>query len=154
MSVSVRAVVVTTLVSWFTATGVVGAEPSREAPASDTPDFQRHVIPLLGTLGCNGRACHGSFQGRGDLRLSLFGYDFQMDHNALTDRSSSEDRFRVDSTNVDFSLILQKPLLQIDHEGGQRFEEGSWEHQLLKKWIDAGAKGVAEPRELKSLVVA
>ena len=153
MSVSVRTVVVTTLLTWFAATGMIWAAQPQETPASETPDFQRHVIPLLGTLGCNGRACHGSFQGRGDLRLSLFGYDFEMDHNALTDRSSSEDRFRVDSANVDLSLILQKPLLQIDHEGGQRFEEGSWEHRLLKKWIQAGAKGVGEPRELKELVV-
>ena len=28
-----------------------------------TPDFQRHVLPLMGRQGCNGRACHGSFEG-------------------------------------------------------------------------------------------
>ena len=43
----------------------------------ETPDFQRHVVPLFGRLGCNGRACHGSFQGQGGFRLSLFGYDFK-----------------------------------------------------------------------------
>ncbi len=55
-----------------------------EQPA-ETPDFQRHVAPLLGRLGCNGRACHGSFQGQGGFRLSLFGYDFSADHEALTE---------------------------------------------------------------------
>ena len=50
----------------------------------EVPDFQRHVLPLLGRLGCNGRACHGSFQGQGGFRLSLFGYDFAADHAALT----------------------------------------------------------------------
>ena len=50
------------------------------------PDFQKHVMPLLGKLGCNGRACHGSFQGRGGFQLSLFGYDFEADHAQLTER--------------------------------------------------------------------
>src|SRR5688572_25545827 len=53
------------------------------APAAEVPSFQRHVLPLMGRLGCNGRACHGSFQGQGGFRLSLFGYDFKSDHEAL-----------------------------------------------------------------------
>ncbi len=50
---------------------------------AESPDFRRHVVPLMGRLGCNGRACHGSFQGQGDFRLSLFGYDFKADHENL-----------------------------------------------------------------------
>src|SRR5580692_10989479 len=57
------------------------------AEGKETPSFRRHVVPLLGKLGCNGRACHGSFQGRGGFRLSLFGYDFKMDHAALMAKS-------------------------------------------------------------------
>src|SRR5262245_390868 len=53
------------------------------AEGEESPSFQRHVVPLLGRLGCNGRACHGSFQGQGGFRLSLFGYDFKSDHAAL-----------------------------------------------------------------------
>ena len=29
---------------------------------TENPDFRQHVVPLMGKLGCNGRACHGSFQ--------------------------------------------------------------------------------------------
>ena len=47
------------------------------------PDFQKHIVPLLGKLGCSSAKCHGSFQGAGDFRLSLFGFDFQKDHAAL-----------------------------------------------------------------------
>jgi hypothetical protein len=47
------------------------------------PSFRRHVLPLLGRVGCNGRACHGSFQGQGGFWLSLFGYDFDADYKAL-----------------------------------------------------------------------
>src|SRR6516162_4639142 len=60
--------------------------------AAEVPDFQKHVVPLLGRLGCNGRACHGSFQGQGGFRLSLFGYDLKADLEALT----RDDSGRVD----------------------------------------------------------
>jgi len=101
----------------------------------EVPDFQRHIGPLLGRLGCNGRACHGSFQGRGGFQLSLFGYDFAADHDALLDPESG----RVDTTDVDESLVLAKPTDADMHEGGKRMDVGSWQHQVLRNWISAGA---------------
>src|SRR5690349_19235996 len=59
------------------------SERFAEADTREVADFRRHVSPILGRLGCNGRACHGSFQGQGGFRLSLFGYDFRADHEAL-----------------------------------------------------------------------
>jgi len=109
------------------------------AGAAETPDFQRHVLPLLGRLGCNGRACHGSFQGQGGFRLSLFGYDFKSDHEALL----GGDEPRVNVKSPAESLILQKPTLTIDHEGGRRYKQGGWEYHLLQRWIEAGAPPVA-----------
>ena len=123
------------------------------AATEETVDFQRHVVPLLGRLGCNGRACHGSFQGRGGFRLSLFGYDFKMDHEALTGTASSENESRINRTTSGESLIVQKPLLAIDHEGGKRFASGSWQHHLILRWIESGARGIAQPRELTRLEV-
>ncbi|MCA9216024.1 MAG: DUF1553 domain-containing protein [Planctomycetales bacterium] len=119
----------------------------------EIPDFQRHVVPLLGRLGCNGRSCHGSFQGRGDFRLSLFGYDFDMDAKALHAFGATVDGKRVDCDDPASSLVLQKPTLQIDHEGGERFKLDSWEYRMLARWIEAGAKGAAAPRELSHLEV-
>jgi hypothetical protein len=106
------------------------------ADAKDVPDFQRHVVPLMGRLGCNGRACHGSFQGRGGFQLSLFGYDFQGDHKALLDEQSG----RVDLEDIDESLILSKPTDADMHEGGKRYDIGSWQHHVLRRWIESGAK--------------
>jgi hypothetical protein len=103
-------------------------------------DFRRHVVPLLGRLGCNGRACHGSFQGQGDFRLSLFGYDFKSDHKNLL----QGDEPRVNLDNADFSLFLRKPLEEVDHEGGQRLSKKTWQHTVLKRWIEQGASGVTE----------
>src|SRR5262245_4996698 len=80
----------------------------------DVADLQKHTVPLLGKLGCNGRACHGSFQGRGGFRLSLFGYDFKMDHEGLAER--------IDTADPAASYALHKPTLQEDHEGGKRME--------------------------------
>lgn len=103
---------------------------------TEVPDFQQHVVPLLGKLGCNGRACHGSFQGRGGFRLSLFGFDFKSDYDELYGR--------IDPKDASESLILQKALMQIPHEGGQRVKEGSWEHHLLLRWIQGDAIGPVE----------
>lgn len=121
------------------------SERFAKATADESPDFQRHVIPLLGRLGCNGRACHGSFQGQGGFQLSLFGYDFDADHAALT----AGDEPRVNLTRPERSLIIQKPTLQVDHEGGDRFDIGGWEHHLLKRWIETGAR--RQPSDSPSL---
>jgi hypothetical protein len=111
-----------------------------DADAKEAPSLQRHVLPLMGRLGCNGRACHGSFQGQGGLRLSLFGYDFKADFEAL----AKGDNPRVDTEAADDSLVIQKPTLGTPHKGGKRFELGTWQHRILKNWIEAGAKPVGD----------
>ena len=102
---------------------------------AEVPNFQKHVSPLLGRLGCNGRACHGSFQGQGGFTLSLFGYDFDADLKALLDKDAG----RVDAKDPLASLILTKPVDADMHEGGQRFKKDGWEYWVLRKWIEAGA---------------
>ena len=100
-----------------------------DAQTDEIPDFQRHVVPLLSRLGCNGRACHGSFQGRGGFQLSLFGYDFAVDHQALFD----EDSPRVNLESPNDSLIIAKPTNEFEHEGGKRYDQGGWEHNLIRQ---------------------
>lgn len=107
----------------------------------ETPDFRQHVVPLMGKLGCNGRACHGSFQGQGGFRLSLFGYDFKADHEALA-KGDKDKPARINPTNIHESLMLQKPLQVVPHEGGTRLKEGTWQHRVLVKWLEGGAKPV------------
>ena len=121
---------------------VLGPASDRFTDGDEIPDFQQHVIPLLGRLGCNGRTCHGAFQGQGGFRLSMFGYDFKADIEALT----GGDEPRVNVKAPDKSLILRKPTTDDDHGGGQRFQPGDWEHQLLRRWIAGGANGVTSTR--------
>ncbi len=111
----------------------------------EIPDFQKHVVPMMGRLGCNGRACHGSFQGQGGFRLSLFGYDFKMDHEGMGER--------IDLDKPSESYALQKATLTETHEGGKRMDEGSWEYNIFLNWIKGGAKPVESPIELVELVV-
>ncbi len=49
--------------------------PQSKTDLPPSVDFDRHVASLLGRLGCSAGSCHGSFQGRGGLNLSLFGHD-------------------------------------------------------------------------------
>ena len=111
--------------------------PSAEVAiaAQEIPDFQRHVAPLLGRLGCNGRACHGSFQGQGGFQLSLFGYDFEHDYQALLEPEAE----RVTTDHPLESLILTKPVSDEDHGGGKRFDRDGWEYLVLRRWVEAGA---------------
>ena len=67
--------------------------------------------------------------------LSLFGYDFDLDHKALLDEESG----RVSLKAPLESLILTKPVDADMHEGGERFKQNSWEYWVLRKWIEAGA---------------
>ena len=117
------------------------ADRFAKSGTEESPSFQRHVLPLMGRLGCNGRACHGSFQGQGGFRLSLFGYDFKTDHEALL---NGGDAPRVDLEDPDASLIIFKPTDEDEHEGGKRYDEGGWEHHVFKRWIESGAKNDGE----------
>ena len=110
----------------------------RYAPAEVTeePSFQRHVSPLFGRLGCNGRSCHGSFQGRGGFRLSLFGYDFHADHAELL----KGEPLRANKDKPLDSLIIAKPTDADMHEGGERYKKGGWEYNIFRRWIEAGTK--------------
>src|SRR5688500_16819856 len=123
--------VLATLTIWAAASSAFAADvlPSaseRFAPTDtrEVPSFQRHAVPLLRRLGCNGRACHGWFQGQGGLRLSLLGYDFQADHEALV----GGDHPRADVKDAPASLILQKPTRTITHKGGKRMDASSWQY--------------------------
>jgi len=115
----------------------------------ETPSFQRHVVNLFGRLGCNGRSCHGSFQGQGGFQLSLFGYDFKADHAALL----AQDKPRIDAAHPAESPILTKPTDADMHEGGQRYEKNSWQYRLLLRWIQSGAKLAESPDQLTRLEV-
>jgi hypothetical protein len=115
----------------------------------EVPDFQRHVLTLMGRLGCNTRSCHGSFQGQGGLRLSLFGYDFKADRETLLKEGAG----RVVLDDPEASKILAKPTLGMPHKGGKRMALDGWQYRLILRWIEGGAKGVEKASHFDRLEV-
>ncbi|MCA9129115.1 MAG: DUF1549 domain-containing protein [Planctomycetales bacterium] len=113
--------------------------------------FYRHVAPLLTRCGCNVASCHGAADGQGGLKLSLFGYDAAADLQALTDADAG----RIEFSNPSNSLLLQKPSLQVSHDGGQRFSVDSLEFRTIQRWVEQGCRAgqVAHPEALE-LVLA
>lgn len=102
-----------------------------------SPVFAREVSAILGKAGCNLGTCHGNLHGKGGFRLSLRGDDAELDYASIVRGNSGR---RVDSFAAEFSLMLTKPSGQLAHQGGTRFEVGSTEYELLKRWIDEGCR--------------
>ena len=117
---------------------VLGLCLSTAALAVDTPSvsFVRDIVPILTKSGCAGSNCHGSIRGKNGFKLSLFGYDPDLDYAAIT---RADDGRRIDRDEPEKSLVLQKPTFQIAHGGGVRFEVGSLEYAAILEWIQSGA---------------
>src|SRR4029079_3991467 len=121
-----------------------------EPEPKKTVDFERQIQGMLGKLGCNSGSCHGSFQGKGGLYLSLFGYSAEKDYISLTRDAYGR---RINLNDPDQSLMLRTATGQISHGGGQRLSKDSPEFRLLRDWIVQGAKWDKGTGEVKRLVV-
>ncbi len=111
------------------------------ARGDGVPGFRHEVMPLFSRMGCNAGACHGSGNGKGNLKLSLRGENPAADLAALTQNRKSK---RLNVEDADASFLLRKPAKLVDHEGGKRFAPDSEEYRLLRAWIAAGAPADAE----------
>ncbi len=107
----------------------------KNARAPFTWSFRNHVIPVLTKAGCNQGACHGALAGKNGFKLTLRGYDPDVDYDTLTRASVGR---RVSLADPDGSLILAKPSFAIPHGGGKRFAKDSLEYRVIREWIAAG----------------
>ncbi len=101
-----------------------------------TWSFRNHVIPVMTKVGCNQGSCHGALAGKNGFKLTLRGYDPEVDYDTLTRQSVGR---RVSLAEPASSLMLLKPTFTIPHGGGQRFKPGSLEYRIIAEWIAAGA---------------
>lgn len=111
-------------------------------------DFERHIQGMLGRLGCNSGSCHGSFQGKGGLYLSLFAYSPEKDHIALTQDAMGR---RINLIEPENSLVLLKATGSIPHGGGKRFDKDSEAYRLFLSWIKAGAAWKPEAGKIERM---
>src|SRR5438270_4515035 len=107
------------------------AQPVAAAPVS----FRNEVMAVLSRAGCNQGVCHGNLNGKGGFKLSLRGFDPTFDLAAITHDALGR---RVDRQRPTESLILQKPAGLVPHEGGKRFDVGSLEYDILRRWVASG----------------
>ncbi|MCU1236981.1 MAG: hypothetical protein JWP63_4948 [Candidatus Solibacter sp.] len=106
----------------------------KNARAPFTWSFRNHVIPVLTKMGCNQGACHGALAGKNGFKLTLRGYDPDVDYDTLTRSSVGR---RISLADPDESLILAKPSFAIPHGGGKRFAKDSLEYRVIREWIAA-----------------
>ena len=104
--------------------------------AAEGPSFANDIVPILTRSGCANSNCHGSIRGQAGFKLSLFGYEPELDYAAIVRDANGR---RIDRADPARSLILAKPTFAIPHGGGERFKVGSLEYNGLLEWIKSGA---------------
>ena len=132
------------LVVWLLLTGTptfaadTSVDPVR-AVATDIR-FGTEVVPVLTRLGCNGGGCHGKATGQNGFKLSLLGFEPELDYESLVNESRGR---RLNRAAPERSVLLLKATARVPHGGGRRLDENSDDYRILRDWIAAGA---APPR--------
>jgi hypothetical protein len=98
-------------------------------------NFGNQVVPVFTKLGCNSGGCHGKLAGQNGFRLSLLGFEPELDFATLVKESRGR---RLFPANPDSSLFLMKASGKIAHGGGRKMEPDSDEYKIVRRWIAAG----------------
>ena len=97
--------------------------------------FADQVVPIFTQAGCNGGGCHGKLAGQNGFRLSLLGFEPDLDYETLVKEGRGRRLFPAAPAE---SLLLQKATARLPHGGGRRIDPGSIEERLIARWIGQG----------------
>jgi hypothetical protein len=113
--------------------------------------FVKDIVPIFTKAGCANSNCHGSIRGQNGFKLSLFGYEPELDFDAIV---KAQDARRINRAEPAKSLILLKPTFGVSHGDGERFKVGSLEYNAILEWLREGATfdSPGSPR-LKTLTI-
>ena len=100
--------------------------------------FTNEIVPILTRSGCNQGSCHGSQYGKGSFKISLAGFDPDLDYLNIVKQARGRRIAPADPKN---SLLLLKPIMAVPHGGGRRLEPGSRDYLTLIRWMEQGAPG-------------
>ena len=114
------------------------ADEAQSKTENGSPSFLRDVVPILTRYGCNSGGCHGKATGQNGFRLSLLGFEPDLDHVALLREGRGR---RVFPGSPNGSLLLTKAAGQVPHGGGARIKTDSEDYAVLRDWIEDGASG-------------
>src|SRR5215471_12494323 len=98
-------------------------------------NFANQIVPIFTKLGCNSGGCHGKLAGQNGFRLSLLGFEPELDFTTLVKESRGR---RMFPASPDASLFLMKATGRVPHGGGKKMEVESDEYKLVRRWIAAG----------------
>ncbi len=99
-------------------------------------DYANDVAPIVARLGCAGADCHGAANGKGGLRLSLFGGEPRLDYEALTRAANGR---RIDLVEPAKSLVLRKISGAVPHGGKKLAGPETPAYTKIAAWIKQGA---------------
>src|SRR5205823_9915822 len=99
-------------------------------------NFPNQVVPIFTKLGCNSGGCHGKGSGQNGFKLSLLGFEPDVDFASLVKEARGR---RLFPAAPDHSLLLLKATGTVAHAGGKRAEIGSDEYKVVRRWIAAGS---------------
>ncbi len=105
--------------------------------------FANQVVPIFTKLGCNSGGCHGKASGQNGFRLSLLGFEPELDYESLVKEGRGR---RLFPAAPERSLLLTKATARVPHGGGRRMEADSHEFRLVARWI-AGGMSVGKPTD-------
>jgi hypothetical protein len=98
-------------------------------------NFPNQIVPIFTKLGCNSGGCHGKASGQNGFKLSLLGFEPDVDYHALVMEARGRRLFPAAPDN---SLLLLKGAGGVAHGGGKRMDTNADEYRLLRRWIAAG----------------
>ena len=104
--------------------------------------FYYEALPALSKAGCAAGGCHGAPHGKGEFRLSLWGFDPLSDQYTIINEEFGR---RVNLIEPEKSLLLAKPRNDVAHEGGLRLRDSDVEHEVLVNWIKSGCHVEKKP---------
>ena len=104
-------------------------------PGDHSLSFVGDVLPVLARAGCAGGSCHAKPKGQNGFSLSVFSFDPAADFREIV---KDERGRRVFPAFPAESLVLKKPTLAVEHEGGRRLEVGSAFYRIIHDWIAQG----------------
>jgi hypothetical protein len=114
--------------------------------------FGNQIVPIFTKLGCNSGGCHGKASGQNGFKLSLLGFEPEVDYNALVKEARGR---RVFPASPDNSLLLLKATGIAAHGGGKRLEANSDEYKLIRRWIASGLPvGAADAPTVAKITVS
>ena len=98
--------------------------------------FRNDLIASLNVGGCNAGACHGTPSGKNGFKLSLRGLRSRLPTTSRLTRNVLGRR--SDRNGPDSSLIMQKALGRVPHEGGARLPASSIPARTMHGWLAEG----------------